>query len=486
METKHLIALPLIFGLTAGGTVLLTLWQRARDFAFFLLVACAVLTERLDVHFFSTEWYRGTTRGVEVSLLDILALSLLAASWLAPRYAPKRWYWPASLGLMMLYFLDCGFSTLISEPKIYGLFELTKVFRGIIIFLTAAMFVRTKRELITLITALGCAVCFEGALAIEQHLSYGLFRVPGSLDHPNSLSMYLCLVSPMFVAAAASDLPRWLRGFCLVCCGVAALSILRALSRAGVPIFAFVMMGTAAWCVSWRITMRKAAMMAAIALGAGLLLFHSWGLLQLRYGQSTLAEEYLDPQSEGRGVYFRYAHAILAERFLGVGLNNWSYWVSKVYGPRLGFPYEDYDTLDLESANDEILKDAYLAAPAHNLAALTVGELGVPGLLLFGLVWLRWFQMGASFLWRRVSDPMHRLGVGIFFGTAGIFLQSMTEWTYRQTSIMFTFHLMLGALASLYYHKRHAAASAVAEVDFKPVEIGEWEPIIPVRATAGR
>jgi hypothetical protein len=486
METKHFIALFLILALTAGGIVLLTLWQRARDAAFFLLVAGAVVTERMDVHFFSAEWYRGTTRGVEVSLLDILAVSLLAASLLRPRYGPRQWFWPASLGLMLIYFLDCGFSTLISEPKIYGLFELTKVFRGIMVFLAAAMFVRTRRELVLLVGALGCTVCFEGALTLKQSLWEGLFRASGSLDHPNSLSMYLCLVSPVLVAAATSDLPRWLRKFCWLCSGMATVSILLALSRAGVPIFAFVMLGTAAWCASWRLTRKKAAMVVVAALGLGAVFFHSWGQLESRYGQSTLEEEYFDTQTEGRGVYLRYARAITADRFLGVGLNNWSYWVSKVYGPKLGFPYEDYDNLVLTSANDSDLREAYLAAPAHNLAALTLGELGLPGLFIFGLVWLRWFQMGGSFFWRHLSDPMHRLGVGIFFGTAGIFMQSMTEWTYRQTSIMFTFQVMLGVLASLYHDKRHAMECLETDEDAEPVETGELEPCFTARANAGR
>jgi peptidoglycan/LPS O-acetylase OafA/YrhL len=53
---------------------------------------------------------------------------------------------------------------------------------------------------------------------------------------------------------------------------------------------------------------------------------------------------------------------------------------------------------------------------------------------------------------------MHLLGLGIFFATCGIFLQSLTEWTFRQTPIFFTFHLLLGVLASLYYHKRKRQA----------------------------
>ena len=45
--------------------------------------------------------------------------------------------------------------------------------------------------------------------------------------------------------------------------------------------------------------------------------------------------------------------------------------------------------------------------------------------------------------------PMRTMGVGIFFGICGIFGQSLTEWVYRQTPILFTFYILLGALASL-------------------------------------
>jgi hypothetical protein len=97
------------------------------------------------------------------------------------------------------------------------------------------------------------------------------------------------------------------------------------------------------------------------------------------------------------------------------------------------------------------------APPAHSLAVITWGELGLPGLCLFGLLWLRWFQVGASFLRDRLNpDAMHRLGIGFLFGAMGMFIQSITEWTYRQTSLMFTLHVMMGALASLYYAKRVA------------------------------
>ena len=124
----------------------------------------------------------------------------------------------------------------------------------------------------------------------------------------------------------------------------------------------------------------------------------------------------------------------------------------------------------------------YYAAPAHNLGALVVGELGVPGLLLFGLVWLRWFLMGVGFLWRRSFAAQRQLAVGIFFGTWGVFLQSVTEWTYRQTHIYMTLHLLLGVLASLCYLRRRTKRQESRTPEERDLNVPVALPYEPVAA----
>jgi hypothetical protein len=113
--------------------------------------------------------------------------------------------------------------------------------------------------------------------------------------------------------------------------------------------------------------------------------------------------------------------------------------------------------------------DEAQAAPAHSLGALTAGELGIPGLVLLGILWLRWFQMAGSFLVKRHADPMWRIGTGLFFCLCGIFLQSLTEWVFRHSPVFYTIHILLGVLASLYYMKRKAAKAALA-VEELPAE----------------
>ncbi len=194
--------------------------------------------------------------------------------------------------------------------------------------------------------------------------------------------------------------------------------------------------------------------------------------MQSRFQGTDLAQEYGNNRSLGRGYYIRVAEAIVADQLFGVGLNNWSYWVSEKYGPRLGYRFVHYKGTDVEPSTvipPESNVDEAQAAPAHSLGALTAGELGIPGLILFAIVWMRWFQMALSFLWPRTTDPLRRIGVGLFFALCGIFLQSLTEWVFRHSPIYYVININLGVLASLYYLKKKAKRMAAEEHQEEPV-----------------
>jgi hypothetical protein len=461
-----------IFGLTVvpaailGASVLACASRRVRDVFFVLLVFLAPMIELVDVNFVSREWYRGTSRGFEFSILDILAISLLVSAVLFPRPGESRGYWPASLGLMILFFLYACGNVAGAEPKLFGLFELFKMVRGIILVLAVAFYLRSERELRLLLFSLAALVCFEGLLALKQRYLGGINRVPGTIDDSNSLSVFVCLTAPVLVAAVNSRLPAWLKALCAAGIALAGIAEILTISRAGVVILAAMLAGAAAVTASYRMTPRRIAIWGAVALAAAAVTAKSWRSLSERFQSSTLEQEYGNHHNLGRGYYLRVASAIVDDHWFGVGLNNWSYKVSNYYGPKLGYrfvPYRGTDTEPSTAIPSGSNVDEAQAAPAHCLAALTAGELGIPGLFFLALLWLRWFQMAASFVWKRTANPMRRLGVGLLFGFGGIFLQSLTEWVFRQSPIFYVFHILLGTLMSLYYMKSQARRPRVVE-----------------------
>src|SRR5687768_6457579 len=110
METKHIIALIIFMAIGSTGLLLTLLSQKIRDAALFFMVLGAVVMGRMDVNFLGEGWYRGTSRGIELTLVDVAAWCLLIATALIPRYrAEGRWFVPAGLGLMTVYFGYCCF-----------------------------------------------------------------------------------------------------------------------------------------------------------------------------------------------------------------------------------------------------------------------------------------------------------------------------------------------------------------------------------------
>jgi len=472
MGFKALFGLTVVPAAILGGILVACVSKRIRDLFLVLLVFFSPMIEFVDVNFVSRDWYRGTSRGFEFSILDILSISLLVSAVLFPRRGEARAYWPASLGLMLLFFFYACGNVAALEPKLFGLFELFKLVRGLILFLAVAFYVRSERELRILMFALAASVCFEGLLALKQRYLDGINRVPGTIDDSNSLSVFVCMTAPVLVAAVNSRLPPLLKLMCAAGIAVSCVAEILTISRAGVIILALMMAGAAAATASYRVTPRRVAICCCVAVAVLAVTAKSWDTLRARFEQSTLDQEYGNHHNLGRGYYLRVAEAIVQDHWFGIGLNNWSYRVSNEFGPNLGYRFVPYRGTDKEPS--DIIPsgsnvDEAQAAPAHCLAALTVGELGFPGLLLLALLWLRWFQMAGSFLWKRTSDPMRRIGVGIFFGFGGIFLQSLTEWVFRQSPIYYVFHVLLGTLASLYFIKKRTRRACDLEIVETPI-----------------
>lgn len=493
LSNKQLLALNFVAGFLIVGLTAAVLWPRLRDVLLFVMIFGAVFVRKwMDISFGGIWWYRGTSRGFEFSGIDVAAWALLGATLLARRYREHRVYFPAGVGLWILYFLYCWGSVAHADPQIYGWWELAKNFRALLILIVAALFIRTRREVLVMVVAFACSVWFLGLNAIEQRVVKHVLRPPATMDHENSLSMYLCSVTPLLVAAAMANWHILFRWFCGLTCLLAVGTEMMTLSRAGVPIMFFVVGCTALFCASWRITRRKLVLITACAAVAGTMLTLSLDSLKRRWTETSLNDEFTGEVYESRGFYWRIAMAIAEDRPYGVGLNNWSYHVSKTYSARLGIPYNDYDEVKTELSKDDTEHAPNFAPPAHSMTCLTYAELGLAGLVLLLLVWLRWFQMGASFLRDRLNpDPMHRLGIGLLFCAVGTFLHGITEWTYRQTQVLFTVHILMGALASLYYLKKQRRraekrAAELGESDDLEGELIETDPLpaAPVRRGA--
>ena len=84
-ESKYIIFVVASIVCVPTGILLASNYRKIHDFVFMFLVFGTCMPESLmglptDINFFSREWYRGSTRGIEISYLDLLAIILLFSS----------------------------------------------------------------------------------------------------------------------------------------------------------------------------------------------------------------------------------------------------------------------------------------------------------------------------------------------------------------------------------------------------------------------
>lgn len=465
MEFKSIIFLCFSLVFVPAGIYVVGRSPWCKDACAFLLLFGTTRYGLVQINFFTREWYRGTTRGFEFCWLDYLWIFILVDEIRRqpPGQRTQRPYGLIAMGVFVAY---NALNAALSEPTLFGMFEVSKMLRGILVFVAVARYVKSARELRILAWALGIAVIYEWGATVHSRIFLGQARASGTLFHPNSLSMYNLISVPVLLAVSLSDASLRLRRLCAVASFLGTTSVLLTVSRAGLVSILVLLASIGLTCGSFRITAKKVAV-AFMLLLAGVVLAVKLGpQFQARFSEGTLEKEYEGKANEGRGSYLNLAGLIIDEKFWGCGLNNWSWCVSGRYGPMIGSYYLPYPSVDeapplMQRVPVGSNVDAPQAAPGHSLYAITLGETGWPGVILCGVMWLRWMQLTGSFLFRRSAAFVSRFGVGAFFGLVGAFAQSFSEWEIRQTPLFFLLHILLGAVAAAYPARPSVLAARV-------------------------
>lgn len=461
-EYKYLIFLIGSVLCVPAGILIASQWRKFNDFIFVFLVFGTCMPSGLfgfptDINFLSREWYRGTTRGIEISYLDLLAIILLVGSIAMRNREGKAFFRPPTLILLLLYFFWCSINVVVfSDPKIFGLFELTKIARAILLFTAVAAYIRSPRELEIFVWALVGTVFYETLVCLRDRYVFHHHRIRGTLAHPNSLSMYSLQMAPIFIATLfARDAPKLLRAACIFAFLAASGCVLLSISRMGFA--SLVLLSAAAFlcCTGFRISVPKVVLAILGTILMTVMVAKSWDTIMSRLGGFDLEREYLSDEGD-RGRYFRAARPALADNpIAGVGLNNWSWWISKRYGVMAGFDMVPYTST---YHDEKPLGGGGRAAPAHNFYLLTLTELGIPGLVLWLLFIFQSLWISGIAIVRRAETLPLLIRVGAFLSTCGVLMQSWTEWEFRQTSMFFLGHIILGVSAALYYYTRKQPA----------------------------
>ena len=122
---KYLVFLIALLGVLPMGYIL-TLNRKFMRCAVYALILPVMMFHQVSINFFSHETYRGTSRGMEVSLVYLVALGLLFAMLILFRKKPL--FPDAGSKIYLVYFLLCIPSLINADNLLYSWFELWKRF----------------------------------------------------------------------------------------------------------------------------------------------------------------------------------------------------------------------------------------------------------------------------------------------------------------------------------------------------------------------
>ena len=437
----------LIFFLTFLGVLplgyMLTLNRKFMRWAFFAVSLPVMMFNQVSINFFSHETYRGTSRGMEVSLVYLIALAMLFGMWFL--YKKKPIFPDAGCKIYLVYFLLCLPSLSDADNTLYSWFELWKMIMMYIVFITTYYYLYYYRDFNTVIISFGIVATVTFISVVFQHIK-GIHQAPGLFPHQNSMGMYMCLIAPVFFAYYFNRNKGWKRylfaGFFLV----ASAACMRTYSRGAMVCLPFGCLITVLLSLRYQFHMRKIQILLPILLicifGAMLLLPNIIKRFENAPKESLETRQYLAASAW---------NMMKDKPFTGVGLNNWGIKINPPY------PYCEYRYENKRIAKDfkeGIVETSYLLVGA---------ECGFFALAAF-LSWLGYYYFCACRLVKLMRrSPFFHIPAGIVGGLTAVYLQSTLEWVMKQ-QVNFIQMMMLFAVLSILRKYRKVFLSGKVEV----------------------
>ena len=414
----------------------------------------------LDINFMSHEWYRGSTRGFEVSISDLLLAILLIAFFAQSKSLNRveggiQWL-PKGTIPILLFLGIATLSLLGAESRLYGLFELSKMLKGLMIFWVMANIVKTEEWARVTFFAICVLAGVEIAFASMQHFR-GIYRIPGTLGHPNSLAMYMNMLIPILLAYAlfSEARRRWIY-FILIAGGVTIVML--TFSRGG-----WIGLALACGIVVCISLIQKPSprLVGILALGVimvGGLVVKEWPHLVKRWTGAHVESLH------GRLKMNEGAYVMMGQSpWLGVGVNNSAAWLQQKEKDVGGDPFSRitgrsrFNLLlgSLQLSEEQLEQDiealTYVehGVMIHNIYLVTAAETGLLGLGAFLLIALRLGWIAGRTVLASHQGLGGVLALGILGTLVATYVQGLAESEIRQTPLFYLFWTLMGLLVAI-------------------------------------
>jgi O-Antigen ligase len=384
------------------------------------LVFSTVLGDATNINFWSMESYRGPDRGFEVTLTDLLAfglgLGLLLKSKGRVKWLTFNSIW---LALVLAWATLCTFIAPLPLMASFTLFKLMKL--AFMYWMAVNLLSRwvAPADFMNGVFAIGWLMTF---LAVKQKYLDGYYRIPGPFDHSNTIPIFLMQILPLSLlwGLCNKKVGRFHAIAWLVCTLGMTFAIAATQSRAGLAVVGLSLL------VCLLLANRRSPNLR-VMLSSGLIAFLC--LCGAAKAADTVMERFRSAPkaSEEARHEFNHAAVLMAhDRWSGVGLNNFSYVLTKE---------TRYNAHIVVMANEE------QSGVAHHIYLLTAAETGWFGLGLSLIVLGRFWWLGLSRGLRgRGLHSILLFGLAVGFGA--VHLLGFLEWALRISPVCYQLTLV--------------------------------------------
>ena len=381
------------------------------------------------INFMSYEEYRGTSRGYEVSIVDLMLIILFFVVVLNRRRYKKVTVLPPGSLIYFVYFAISMLSMTQADILVYSGFEVTKMIRMYMCYWILVNWFQRADNIEYFVRLIPFVIIYIFGYCFMQKYSWGIYQCHGPLPHQNSLVMYMIMFNGLVFAKLMNRKSNQFEDiFLLGVFGLGSLCVMFTLSRAGLLCYAICLI--VIFFLSFLSEFSTKKIILTILLAAG-------GVVVLGFAMKTIIQRFsrAPPQS----LNSRKALAIAAVNMansgpLGVGLNN--------FGLKVNPPYRYADHIDRSKYYYEegIVETVYLVIAA---------ETGWFNLLVFFALLFTFYGRNLLNIIRYRGDQLQYAAMGLAGALTGVYLESTLEWVLKQTSNFYQLMILFGMIAAM-------------------------------------
>ena len=402
-------------------------WLRSkpqhRHHALAALVFMLFVGGQLQVSAALVSWplWSGPVRGIQISLVDTLAIALIMTRRRGINRLPFLFLTGLYLALMTL-------STLNSSVPLASVFACVQFIRTALVFVALGGEFTKPRTLPAVTLGLSLGLILQAGFVVWQKLN-GAVQATGTMAHQNLLGMSVELA---LIPLAAAVLEKDRRAITVAGVVAGLVVVAGGGSRGAIVLIAIGLITLVVFTLARRPTARKFKMV-----GLGVLLLTAvmplgWGTLRDRFGETPITSE-----EDQRAAFETAARAIAADHPLGVGANMYVI-VNNLEG------YADRAGVAWNQANR--------SAPVHNAYLLARAETGRAGEITFVLLLLVPAVAGMRLAFSDRREPAFGVALGSSVAIWALAIHNFYEFavhTYHpQALLMLNLAIIAGHIRS--------------------------------------